>query len=124
MADSCLGGKQLTSTLQDDSAQYASLREREPLPDRFEHGVLLGQEARQRLVQVFQAYGPAPGRTDVVPRLVSEPLHVVREVAGELDDRVPQSGLRLDAAATEPQVEPVGEDARGNLLQPHHRARL
>ena len=50
-----VGRQQLASALQHHGAQHGALRERQPLPDGLEHRVLLGEQARQRRVQVRRA---------------------------------------------------------------------
>ena len=64
-----------------------ALRERQPLPQRLEHRLLLGQQTAQRLVQVVERRAALAGGAHFIPRLVRKPLHVVGQVAGEVDDR-------------------------------------
>ena len=61
---------------------------------------------------------PSAVRPHIVPGLVREPLDVVRQVAGELDDRLRRGPARgLDAARLEPRVDERGEPIGRNLLR-------
>jgi hypothetical protein len=55
---------------------------------------------------------------------VREALHVVGQVARELDDRLAQPRRVLDPAALEPGFDERGKAIGGNPRQPHHRAGL
>ena len=55
---------------------------------------------------------PAAGGAHVVPGFVREALHVVGQVAGEIDDGRAEAGLGADAALREPRLDEVGEDRR------------
>ncbi len=92
-----VGGQQLAAVLQDDRAQHRALREREALPQRFEHGLLLGEQAHQRLMEIVERRAAASSRPHVVPGFVRQPLDVVGEIAGQLDDRGAEPGLGADA---------------------------
>ena len=105
MAGARVGREQLASALQHDRAQHAALRQRQPLPDRLEHRLLLGEQPRQRRVQVVEGRPSSTGGADVVPRLVREPLHVVGQVAGEIDDRRAEAGLGANPALREARLD-------------------
>ena len=68
-------------------AERRALRERQALPRPLEKRLVLAEQPLQRHVQVFEPHRLAPRRAHIVPYLVREALDVVREVAGELDDR-------------------------------------
>jgi len=53
--------------------------------ERPDDGVL-GEETRQRLVKIVDGRAPSLVAADLVPGFVCQPLHVVRQVAGEIDD--------------------------------------
>ena len=61
---------------------------------------------------------------DVVPRFVREALDVVRQVAGEIDDRGAQPGLGGHARSPEAILDRLREQIGRNLLQPHDRPGL
>ena len=65
-----------------------------------------------------------PRGAHLVPGLVRQPLDVVGQVAGELDDGRAQAGLGRDARAREPRVDGRGEFVGGNLVEPHDGAGL
>ena len=98
MARAHVGRQQLAAVLEHDGAQHRALRQRQPLPDGLEHRVLLGEQPRQRRVQVVERRPSSARRAHVVPGFVREPLHVVGQVAGEIDDRGAEARLRADAA--------------------------
>ena len=95
MAGARVGRQQLASALEHDGAERATLRQREPLPDGLEERVLLGEQPRQRGVQMIEAALRPPAAAHVVPGLVREPLNVVGQVAGELHDRRAEARFRL-----------------------------
>ena len=51
-------------------------------------------------------------------------LHVVGQIAGELDDGRAEPGLGPDARPRESRVDERGELVGRNLLEPHHRPGL
>ena len=116
--------EQLASILQHDGAQDRALCERQPLPDRLEERFLLGEHTCERGVKVVERGPPASSVADVVPGLVREPLHVVRKVAGEIDNGRAKAGLGLDAALAEPRFDERGKDVGRDLLEPHDRTGL
>src|SRR5687768_14317546 len=61
------------------------------------------------------------GGTQVVPGFMGQPLHVVRKVAGEVDNRGADARLRADAASGETGLDELGEQWPRNLVEPHHR---
>ena len=75
------------AVLEHDRAQHRALRERQPLPRAFEHHLLLGQQPLERLMQIVERRAAPPARAHLVPGFVRQPLHVVRQVARQLDDR-------------------------------------
>ena len=52
--------QQLAAALQHDGAQHRALRQRQPLPDRLEHRLLLGEQPRERRVQMRRASPVVP----------------------------------------------------------------
>ena len=80
MARAHVGRQQLAPLLEHDSAQRRALRERQPLPQRFEHRLLFGEQPRQRLVQVVERR-PAPARRRA-PRPTSRARAAGRRTAG------------------------------------------
>ena len=86
--------------------------------------VLLREQPRQRGVQVVERRALAGGGPHVVPGFVRQALDVVGQVAGQVDDRGAEPFLRLDPALGEASIDGLGEDVAGNLVEPHHRARL
>ena len=89
-----LGRQQLAAVLQHRGAQRGALRQGQPLPGRLEQRLVLAEQPRQRRVQILEADRPPSVRPRIVPELVREPLHVVGQVAGELDDRLAEAGAR------------------------------
>ena len=90
-------GQQLAPLLDDDGAQHRALAERQALPQRLVQRLLLREQSPQRGVQVLARH-PAPSAgPHVVPRLVREALHVVGQVAAELDDGLAEPGFRREA---------------------------
>ena len=119
-----VGRQEFTAALQHDRAKHGALRQREPLPERFEDRLLLGEQAQQRLMQVVERRAAAARGAHIVPGLVSEPLHVVGKVARQLHDRDAQSGLGADARLVEARLDEHGELVRGDLVEAHHRTGL
>ena len=60
----------------------------------------------------------------VVPQLVREALHVVRQVAGELDDRLAEAGRALDAACAHARLDERRESIRRDPSEPYDRSGL
>ena len=54
MALADVGRQQLAALLEDDGAQHGALRQRQPLPERFEHRLLLGEQAAQGAVEIVE----------------------------------------------------------------------
>jgi hypothetical protein len=77
--------------LEHDRTERSALRQREALPDGFEQHLLLGQQPLQRLMQIVEGHAPPGAAADFVPGFVRETLHVVGQIAGEIDDRHAQS---------------------------------
>jgi len=102
----------LTTSLQHDRAQRRALLQRQWLPARFEDRLLLGQQPRQRSVKILERRLPRPLRAHIVPRFMREALDVVRQVAGELDDRVRDAVFRFHARLGEPLRDEIGEQGR------------
>jgi len=91
----CIGGVNLTTSLQHDRAQRRALLQRQPLPERFEDRLLFGQQPRQRPVKILERRLPRSLRAHIVPRFMREALDVVGQVASELDDRVRHASFRF-----------------------------
>jgi hypothetical protein len=91
-----------------------------PLPQCFEHRLLLAEQTAEGLVERIERGPPAARGSHFVPRFVREPLHVVGKVAGELDDRVAEAVFRLDSRSLEPHVDGRREFVGRNLLEAHH----
>ena len=69
--------------------------------------------------------GPPPTRrAHIVPGFVGQPLHVVGQIPGEVDDRRSETGLRANAASGEPGFDEFGEHRRGDLVESHDRPGL
>ena len=68
-----------------------------------------------------RSHEPRPPGPGIVPRLVRESLHIVRQVAGELDNRGAQAGFGLDAGAAEARIDEGGEHRRRNPIEAHDR---
>ena len=60
----------------------------------------------------------------IVPHLVREALDVVRQIAGQLDDRGAEAWRRAELGGAEPRLDELGEAFRGDLLQAHDRSGL
>src|SRR4051812_17355081 len=101
MARSRVGRVQLTTILEDDRAKRRTLRQGQPLPDRFEQRLLFREQPGQRRVQVVNCRAPRAGRADIVPRLVREALDVVGKVARDVDDGGAEARFWFDAALRE-----------------------
>ena len=71
----------------------------------FEERLVLAEQPLQRRVQIVEARRLPPLAAHVVPDLVREPLHVVGQVAGELDDRRAEARRRPDAARLEARLD-------------------
>src|SRR5262249_23583130 len=91
---------------------------------RLEDRLLLGQQPRQRPVEILERRLPPALGSYIVPRFMREALDVVRQVAGELDDRVRDAGFRLHARLDEALVDEVDEQRRRYFLEAHHRTGL
>ena len=83
--------------------------------------------ARLRSLADPASYGEAcrsvaKAAADFVPRFVREPLHVVRQVLGELDDRRAKPCFRLHAGADESAVDERREFLGRDFFEAHHRA--
>ena len=85
---------------------------------------MLAEQALQRRVQVLEVRRPLRPRLHVVPDLVREALHVVGQVAGEIDDRRAEPGRGLEAGGLEARFDESREAIGRNLLQAHHRSGL
>src|ERR1700680_2399882 len=72
-------------------------------------------------MQIVERRAASAGGAELIPGFVRETLDVVRQVAGELDDRRPKAGLGRDAGALEPRVDERGKLVRVNLVEPHDR---
>jgi hypothetical protein len=82
VAGAGLRAQNLHALLDDDRPQDASLRQGQSLPEGLEKGVLFGQQAAERRMEVLEPR-PVPARArQVVPGLVGQPLNVVRQVSG------------------------------------------
>src|SRR5262245_53176643 len=101
--------QQLVSLLEHDRAQGLALRERQPLPHGLEHRLLFAQETLEGGVEIVERRLAAAALADFVPRFMREALDVVRQVAGELDDRRAEPGLGRQAGALEAGVDEGGE---------------
>ena len=119
-----VGRQQFAAVLDHHGAQHRALREGQPLPDRLEHRLLLGEQAPQRLMQVVERRATSAARAHFVPRLVREALDVVRQVAGEIDDRGAEPRLGLEPGSREACVDEVGELAGRDLVEAHDWAGL
>src|SRR6185503_1017497 len=75
--------EQALSALQHHGAKDGALSQCQPLPDRLENRLLLGKQSRKRRMQRVECCPSCSHRTSIVPGLVREPLHVVRQVARE-----------------------------------------
>ena len=64
------------------------------------------------------AAAAARGR-DEIPGFVREPLDVVRQVAGQIDDGGAEAFFGSEAGSAEPFVDPAGEGLGGNPAEPH-----
>ncbi len=84
--DAHIGRHQFASFFDHQRAQHRALRQRQPLPRFLEHHVLLAEHSRQGGVEIVEAGGLLAGLLHVVPGLVREPLHVVGNIGGEIDD--------------------------------------
>ena len=115
--------QQLPAFLEHDRPQHAPLRQRQSLPRRFEQRVLLGQQPAQRLVKIVERCPPPAAHPHLVPRFVCQPLHVIWQVPGELDDRGAQTRLRLDARSLKMAVDEGGEFLSRDPLEANDRAR-
>ena len=85
---------------------------------------MLAEQANQRGVQIIETRRLLAGFAHVVPGFMRQPLHVVWDVGGEIDDRFAETVLRQDAAALEARVDPHGEVSGVDLLEAHHRSGL
>ena len=124
MTGAHVGGHQLAAFFDHERAQHRALRQRQPLPRFLEHRVLLAEQPRQGDVQIVEAGRLLARLLHVVPGFVREPLHVVRHVGGEIDDRFAEPVVGADAAAAEPLVDEGREVVGVDLLETHHRPGL
>ena len=100
MTGTHVGRQQLAPVFEDGGAQGGPLRQRQALPGPLEKRFVFAQQPLQRLVQILEAGALAAAGLDVVPHFVRETLDVVGQVAGEVDDRAAEPGLRLEAGAS------------------------
>ena len=75
-------------------------------------------------MQILDRRSTSAGPAHFVPRLVRQPLDVVREVAGQVDDCGSKLGLRRDAGALEAGVDGCRKFIRRDLAEPHDGAGL
>ena len=61
-------------------------------------------------MQIIQRHPPAGGGSNFVPRLVREPLDIVRQVAGELDDGGAETRLGLEPRSREAGVDEIADN--------------
>src|SRR5689334_2803185 len=119
-----VGAEQLLALFEHHRPKRAALRHREPLPHRLEDRMVLVQQPPQRRVQVFQANPPRALRPRIVPRFVRQPLDIVGQVAGQLDDRAPQTGVGFEPGLLKLLVDERRKLIRRNSLEAQHRTRL
>src|SRR5262245_30926479 len=122
----CAGidGHQVQALFEDDGAEHRALPEREPLPHGLEHRLLLEQQTLQGGVEILERRLAPAARADLVPGLVRQPLHVVGQVAGELDDGGAEAVLGPEAGSCEAGVDERREFVGRDLVEAHDRTRL
>ncbi len=84
--------------------------------------MLFGEQTAQCRVQIVHVHPTLSRRMCIVPCFVREPLHVVRQIAGELDVRRSDARLWLDARSREARFDECGEYTGRNFFEPHHRS--
>ena len=65
------------SSLQHDRAQRRTLLQRQPLPERLKDRLLLGQQPRQRPVEILERHLSRALRPYLIPRFMRKPLDVI-----------------------------------------------
>ena len=96
-----VGAQQLPALLEHGGAERPALRQASAAATCASKRASCSLSSRRSVVvQLVEAHPPVPVRPHIVPGLVREALHVVGQVAGELDDGRADTRLRPEAASS------------------------